>query len=83
MDEENLVTSLVPAIKEQLESKETIYVKKAYDRLIKQNLEIDDVLMMMALCLADETNRMFIDKRSFDGKRYETMLAALPELPEG
>ena len=39
--------------------------------------------MMIALCLADESNRMFIDKRGFDIKRYQELLEELPELPEG
>ncbi len=67
MEETDLITSLTPAIKEQLNSKDTPYVRKAYQRLIKLD-EIDEAeaIKMLALCLADESNRMFIDKRNFD-----------------
>jgi hypothetical protein len=84
MQETDLVTALIPAIKDQLKSKETPYVKKAFERLIKlDDLDNEEAIKMLALCLADETNRMFIDKRNFDALRYQVMLNALPELPEG
>jgi hypothetical protein len=84
MEETDLITSLTPAIKEQLNSKDTPYVRKAYQRLIKLD-DVDDAeaIKMLALCLADESNRMFIDKRNFDELRYQMLLNALPELPEG
>lgn len=83
MEESEIITQLIPAIKEQLKSKDTPYVKKAYDRIVKLD-DIDDelALKMLALCLTDETNRMFIDKRNFDADRYQELLNALPELPE-
>ena len=83
MEETDLVNSLVPAIKQQLDSPETPFVKDAYNRIIKLD-DVDDqeALKMLALCLADESNRMFIDKRDFDIKRYKQLLDALPELPE-
>lgn len=82
MEETDLITSLIPAIQEQLKSKETPYVKKAHDRLIAEGISEEDTLQMLALCLADESNRMFIDKRDFDVARYQELLDALPELPE-
>ena len=83
MEETDLITSLTPAIKEQLNSKDTPYVKKTFQRLIKLD-DVDDAeaIKMLALCLADESNRMFIDKRNFDELRYQMLLNALPELPE-
>ena len=84
MEETDLITALIPAIKDQLKSKETPYVKKTFERLIKlDDIDEDEAIKMLALCLADETNRMFIDKRNFDALRYQVMLNALPELPEG
>ncbi len=83
LEEDDLVNNLVPAIREQLESKETPFVKKTMDRLLKAEVEEGEAEMMMALCLADESNRMFIDKREFDLKRYQELLELLPELPEG
>ncbi|WP_018969224.1 hypothetical protein [Rubritalea marina] len=87
MEESELVSSLIPAVEEQLNSRDTTYVRKTYQRLLKTEDEgevIDEALAkkMIALCLADESNRMFIDKRSFDELRYQELLNALPELPE-
>jgi len=82
-EENDLVKNLVPAVREQLESSETPFVKRAMKRLLADGEEESEVEMMMALCLADESNRMFIDKRGFDLKRYQELLDALPELPEG
>ncbi|MFC5049393.1 hypothetical protein ACFPK9_02000 [Rubritalea spongiae] len=84
MEETDLVTSLIPAVQEQLNSKDTPYVKKAYDRILElEDVDEEEALKMIALCLADESNRMFIDKRDFDVERYQELLDALPELPEG
>lgn len=83
MEETELLNALIPAVKQQLESPETPFVKAAYNRVIKlDDVEQDEALKMLALCLADESNRMFIDKRDFDIKRYKELLDALPELPE-
>ncbi|MGJ8655954.1 MAG: hypothetical protein ACSHX6_05825 [Akkermansiaceae bacterium] len=82
-EEDDLVKNLVPAVKQQLESKQTPFVKKALDRLMGTGVDEGDAEMMIALCLADESNRMFIDKRDFDLARYRELLDALPELPEG
>lgn len=84
-EEDDLVKNLVPAVEQQLESEQTPFVKLALERLIESDEEIDtdEAKMMIALCLADESNRMFIDKRDFDLARYKELLDALPELPEG
>lgn len=82
-EEENLVENLIPAVEQQLESGATTYVKATYDRLLKDGEESDEAKMLIALCLADESNRMFIDKRDFDVARYQELLNALPEVPEG
>ena len=83
MEEADLISSLVPAIEEQLVSKDTPYVKKAYERILKlEEIDSEEALKMLALCLADESNRMFIDKRNFDVIRYQELLNALPELPD-
>lgn len=82
-EEDDLIKNLVPAVKQQLESEQTPFVKKALDRLVGEDVEEGEAEMMIALCLADESNRMFIDKRDFDLARYKELLDALPELPEG
>lgn len=81
-EEQSIVEQLIPAVEQQLESPQTPYVKKAFDRLVADGEEEAEVKMMIALCLADESNRMFIDKRDFDANRYQELLTALPELPE-
>jgi len=82
-EEDDLVKNLLPAVEQQLESAQTPFVKQAFDRLLRLDVEGDEAMMMIALCLADESNRMFIDKRDFDICRYEGLLDDLPELPEG
>lgn len=83
MEETDLIQSLIPAIIQQLESPDTPFVKATYNRIIKlDDVDQDEAHKMLALCLADESNRMFIDKRDFDIKRYQQLLDALPELPE-
>lgn len=80
MNDESLIESLLPAIEQQLESSDTPYVKEAFVRLVeKEKLSPDEAKEMLALCLADESNRMFIDKRDFDEARYRELLAALPD----
>jgi hypothetical protein len=84
MEETDLITSLVPAVQEQLKSRDTPYVRKAYERILQlEDIDEEEALKMVALCLADESNRMFIDKRDFDVIRYQELLNALPDLPEG
>jgi len=81
MDNTDLVSSLIPAVEQQLESKDTPFVKKHFDRLVKAGETADEAKKMIALCLADESNRMFIDRRDFDVDRYQELLSELPELP--
>lgn len=83
MEETDLISSLVPAVEQQLKSPATPFVKKTYERILKlDDVDNDEALKMIALCLADESNRMYIDKRDFDLDRYKELLDALPELPE-
>ena len=80
MNDDSLIESLLPAIEQQLESTATPYVKTTFVRLTeKEQLSPNDAKEMIALCLADESNRMFIDKRDFDEKRYQELLADLPD----
>jgi hypothetical protein len=81
-EEDDLVKNLLPAVEQQLESEQTPFVKQTLSRLLKSGEESEEAKMMIALCLADESNRMFIDKRAFDVVRYQDMLNLLPELPE-
>ncbi len=80
-EEDDLVKNLLPAVEQQLESEQTPFVKKALSKLVKEGEDAEEAKMMIALCLADESNRMFIDQRGFDLVRYQSLLDALPELP--
>ncbi len=83
MNDENLIKSLLPAVEQQLESPDTPYVKKTFTRLVeKESLSPDGAKELIALCLAEESNRMFIDKRDFDVARYRELLDGLPGDPE-
>lgn len=81
-EETDLVSSLIPAVEQQLESPDTPFVKETYERLLENEFSDDEAKKAIALCLADESNRMFIDKRDFDLERYQELLDDLPELPE-
>ena len=83
MNDESLIESLLPAVDQQLESAETPYVKKTFTRLVeKEALSPDEAKELIACCLADESNRMYIDKRDFDVARYQELLDSLPTEPD-
>ena len=79
MNDESLIESLMPAVDQQLESDQTPYVKATFDRLVEQEqLSPDLAKELIAICLADESNRMYVDKRDFDIHRYQQLLEELP-----
>jgi hypothetical protein len=79
MNDESLIESLLPAVEQQLASPETPYVKSTFNRLVEQQqLSPNQARELIALCLADESNRMYIDKRDFDVARYQQLLEDLP-----
>lgn len=81
MNNDSLIESLLPAVEQQLESPDTPYVKEAFTRLVEEeSLSPDEAKEMIALALADESNRMFIEKRDFDVARYRELLDSLPSL---
>ena len=79
MNDQSLIESLLPAVNQQLDSEQTPYVKAAFIRLVeKEEISPDEAKELIALCLADESNRMYIDKRDFDVSRYQQLLEDLP-----
>ena len=82
MDDET-IHALVPAVLEQSRSRETPFVSQAIDRL-KETTDIaeDEILYMIAFCLADELERMNESASTFDTDRYRTLLELLPNMPE-
>ena len=79
MNDESLIESLLPAVDQQLDSEQTPYVKATFTRLVeKEQISPDEAKELIAVCLADESNRMYIDKRDFDVTRYQQLLEGLP-----
>jgi len=79
MNDESLIESLLPAVDQQLDSEQTPYVKATFTRLVeKEQISPDEAKELIAVCLADESNRMYIDKRDFDVSRYQQLLEDLP-----
>ena len=79
---EELAESLVPAIEQQLESPETPFVMEHYKRLVDEGEDPYEAKMMIALCLADEVEKLQLEGRDFNLERYKNMLQFLPALPE-
>lgn len=78
-----LLEILIPAVEEQLASPETPFVKEAFDRILTDpDIDEAEAKKMIALCLADETERMMEDDRKFNLERYRTLLGLLPTMPE-
>ena len=78
MNDQSLIESLLPAVEQQMASEQTPYVKTTFTRLVeKEQISPDEAKELIALCLADESNRMYIDKRDFDVIRYQQLLEDL------
>jgi hypothetical protein len=78
-----IIEMLIPAVEEQITSAETPFVKEAYQRLLKEpDIDEEEAKKMIALCLADESERMMDDHCAFNLERYKTLLNLLPTLPE-
>ncbi|MBJ07207.1 MAG: hypothetical protein CMO40_08865 [Verrucomicrobiaceae bacterium] len=77
------IKMLIPAVEQQLASADTPYVMEAYQRLLSE-AEVDEreAKEMIALCLADESERLIQENRHFNIARYQSLLALLPTLPE-
>ena len=72
---------LLHAVDQQLESKDTPFVKKTYDRLVGEGLEEEQAKELIAQCLAEESDRMFRSQKPFDMESYRTSLEMIK--PEG
>lgn len=80
---DEMIETLLPAVREQLESSETSYVKACFNRLIeREKLEEQDALELIAQVLAIVVNEMMVGGRSFDTARYKNLLKDLPALPD-
>ena len=61
---------LMPAVEQQLTSPDTPYVKEAYERILTEpDIDENEARKMIALCLADEMERMSEEERDFNVSR--------------
>ena len=68
---EEMIETLVPAVREQLESPDTTYVKNCLERLTgREKLGEQEALELMAQALAITINAMVVGGRSFDSGKY-------------
>ena len=80
---EEMIETLVPAVREQLESPDTAYVKNCLERLTgREKLGEQEALELMAQALAITINAMVVGDRSFDSEKYKALLKDLPALPD-
>ena len=80
---EEMIETLVPAVREQLESPDTAYVKNCLERLTgREKLGEQEALELMAQALAITINAMVVGGRSFDSETYKALLKDLPALPD-
>lgn len=80
----DILTGLLQAVDEQLQSPKTVYVKKTYDRLIATGMNDAQVREEIADCLGEELDEMLEKNRPFSEKNYRVLLDQLPwdEKPE-
>ena len=72
---EEMIETLVPAVREQLESPDTAYVKNCLERLTgREKLGEQEALELMAQALAITINAMVVGGRSFDSEKYKALL---------
>lgn len=80
---EEMIETLVPAVREQLESPDTAYVKNCLERLTgREKLEEQEALELMAQALAITINAMMVGGSPFDSGKYKALLKDLPALPD-
>lgn len=80
---DDFLDSLLPAVDQQMDSPETAFVRTTFDRLVSEHeIDASEAKTMIALCLADEAERLLDEDRDFDLERYRTLLDLLPSLPE-
>ena len=80
---DEMIETLVPAVREQLEAPDTAYVKACLERLTgREKLEEQEALELMAQALAITMTEMVVGGRPFDSGKYKALLKDLPALPD-
>lgn len=74
----DILAGLMQAVDEQLQSPQTVYVKKTYERLLATGLTDAQVREEIADCLGEELDEMLEKKRAFSEKNYRALLDQLP-----
>ena len=75
---DDLLPDLLAAVEQQRVSAQTRYVRKTLDRLTAAGLDEAQAKTQIALCLAEEMDRVMRRKRAFDENAYRAALDALP-----
>lgn len=74
----DLVEQLLVAVEQQLCAPQTRYVKQTFDRLCGLGFAGDEAKSQIADCLGEVLERMLMERRGFDEKRYRALLDQLP-----
>lgn len=74
--------ALIQAIENQLEADDPPAAQATLNKLTLVGYEREESVKLMALALAHEIHQMMQEDRPFDVAGYETLLRALPDLPE-
>ncbi len=72
---------LIAAVEQQLDARETPFVRKAYESLLDQGMSETDAKEAIAQCLAEETDKMFRAQRPFDLAAYRKSLESINPAP--
>lgn len=75
---DDVLGELKRAVEQQIESRETPYVKATFERLRGLGLEESEVKEQIALCLGQEMERAFTTGKAFDVDVYRELLDQLP-----
>lgn len=78
----DILADLLHAVEQQLDSPQTRYVRKTFDRLTGLGLTGEDAKTQIALCLGEEMDEVARRKRAFDEKAYRAALDTLPAADE-
>lgn len=65
---------LLAAVGQQLDSPATAYVRRTYERLLKEGMDDAGAREAIAECLAEATDRMYRTRRPFDEQAYRALL---------
>jgi hypothetical protein len=76
----NAKKAIMTAVRDQLNSSESPYVKEAYNRLIKEGHSKEEVMNMLGVVLSTEMWEISVKQRSFDQDNYIQRLEGLPDM---